>query len=78
MELIRKLRVEYCGDDHFRQMETVEFLEAYVRQYSKNLLSSIREYCRQFILISQRAAEAGNLENSERGVWFVKGLPFKY
>jgi len=30
------------------------------------------------MLISQRAAEAGNLENGERGYWFVKGLPFEY
>ena len=29
-ELVRKLRAEYRGSDHFREMETVEFLEAYV------------------------------------------------
>ena len=30
-ELVRKLRAEYRGSDHFRQLETVEFLEAYVK-----------------------------------------------
>ena len=59
-------------------METVEFLEAYVRQYTDSLPSSTREYCRQFTLISQRVTEAGNLENGERGYWFVKGLPLEY
>jgi hypothetical protein len=29
-ELVRKLRAEYQGSDCFRQMETAEFLEAYV------------------------------------------------
>ena len=66
MELVKKLRAEYRGSDHFRQLETVEFLEAYVKQCSKDP-PSIREYCRQFSLISQKATEAGNLENSERG-----------
>ena len=51
-ELVRKLKAEYRGSDHFRQVETVEFLEAYVMQCSISLPSSIREYCRQFILIS--------------------------
>ena len=50
-ELIKKLRAEYRGSDHFRQLETVEFLEAYVKQCSKDP-PSIREYCRQFSLIS--------------------------
>jgi len=30
------------------------------------------------MLISQRVTEAGNLENSERGYLFTKGLPFEY
>ena len=77
MELVRKLRAEYRGSDCFRQMETVEFLEAYIRQCISNP-PGVREYCRQFILISQRVTEAGNLENGERGYWFVKGLPFEY
>jgi len=59
-------------------METVEFLKAYVMQCSKNPPYSIREYYRQFTLISQRAAEADSLENGERGYWFTKGLPLKY
>ena len=59
-------------------METVEFLEAYVRQYRDSPLSSLREYCRQFTLISLRATEAGNLENGERGYWFAKGLLLEY
>jgi hypothetical protein len=77
-ELVRKLRAEYRGSDQFRQLETVEFLEAYVRQYRDNPPSSLREYCRQFTLISQKATEAGNLDNRKRGYWFVKGLPLKY
>ena len=59
-------------------METVEFLEAYIRQYRDSPPSSLREYCRQFTLISLRATKAGNLENGERGYWFAKGLPLKY
>ena len=59
-------------------METVEFLEAYVRQYRDNPPSSLREYCRQFTLISQKATEAGNLDNRKRGCWFAKGLPLEY
>ena len=59
-------------------METVEFLEAYVRQYRDNPPSSLREYCRQFTLISQKATEAGNLDNRKRGYWFIKGLLLKY
>ena len=65
-ELVRKLRVEYRGSNYFRQLETVEFLEAYVRQYRDNppsSTSSIRDYCRQFELISQKVTDAGNLEN---------------
>ena len=30
-ELVRKLRAEYCESDYFRQLETVEFLEVYVK-----------------------------------------------
>ena len=30
IELVRKLRAEYRGSDYFRQIETVEFLEAYM------------------------------------------------
>ena len=59
-------------------METVEFLKAYIRQYRDNPPSSLREYCRQFTLISQKATEAGNLDNRKQGYWFVKGLPLKY
>ena len=59
-------------------METVEFLETYVRQYTDSPPSSLREYYRQFTLISQRATKAGNLENGKRGYWFAKGLPLKY
>ena len=77
-ELVRKLRAEYRGSNCFRQMETVEFLEAYVRQYRDNPPSSTREYYKQFTLISQRVTEAGNLENGKRGYWFIKGLPLKY
>ena len=77
-ELVRKLRAEYRGSDCFRQMETVEFLEAYVRQYRDNPPSSLHEYCRQFTLISQKATEAGNLDNRKRGYWFAKGLPLEY
>jgi hypothetical protein len=80
-ELVRKLRAEYRGSDQFRQLETVEFLEAYVRQCRDNppsSTSSIREYCRQFALISQKVTDAGNLENGQRGYWFVKGLPLEY
>ena len=54
-ELVRRLRTEYQESDHWRQMETVEFLEAYIRQYRDNppsSTSSIRDYCRQFELIS--------------------------
>jgi len=58
-------------------METVEFLEAYVRQY-RDSPPSVREYCRQFELISQKVTDAGNLENGQRGYWFAKGLPLKY
>ena len=29
-------------------------------------------------MISQRATEAGNLENGEQGYWFTKGLPLEY
>ena len=29
-ELVRRLRIEYRGSDYWRQMETVEFLEAYI------------------------------------------------
>ena len=76
-ELVRKLRAEYRRSDCFRQMETVEFLEAYVRQCMSNP-PSVREYCRQFTLISQRVTEAGNLENGQRGYWFAKGLPLEY
>ena len=75
---MRKLRAPYRGSDHFRQIETVEFLETYVKQCSTSPPSSIRKYCRQFSLISQRVAEVGNLENGERGCWFIKGLPFEY
>ena len=50
-ELVKKLRAEYRGSDHFRQLEMVEFLEAYVKQCSKDP-PSIREYCRQFSMIS--------------------------
>jgi len=78
MELVRKLRTDYRGSDYFRQVETVEFLEAYVLQCRNNPPSSIREYCRQFTLISQKVTEAGNLENRERGYWFARGLPFEY
>ena len=80
-ELVRRLRTEYRGSDHWRQMETVEFLEAYVRQYRDNppsSTSSIRDYCRQFELISQKVTDAGNLENGQQGYWFTKGLPLKY
>ena len=52
MELVRKLKAEYQKSDHFRQVEIVEFLKAYIMQYSTSPPSSIREYCRQFILIS--------------------------
>jgi hypothetical protein len=76
-ELVRKLRAEYRGSDHFRQMETVEFLEAYVLQ-CRSSPPSVREYCRQFALISQRATEAGNLDNRQRGYWFAEGLPLEY
>ena len=38
----------------------------------------MREYCRQFTLISRKVAEAGNLEDGEQGYWFVKGLPLEY
>ena len=77
-ELVRKLRAEYRGSNHFQQIETAKFLEMYIKQYCKNPPSSIHEYCRQFTLISQRVTEAGNLENSKRGYWFAKGLPLKY
>ena len=56
----------------------VEFLEAYMLQCRNNLPSSIREYYRQFTLISQKVTKAGNLENRKRGYWFAKGLLFKY
>ena len=75
---MRKLKAEYRGSDQFRQMETVEFLEAYVRQCRDNPLSNMREYCRQFELISQKVTDAGNLENGQRGYWFAKGLPLEY
>ena len=77
MELIRKLRAEYRGGDYFQQMETVEFLEAYVLQ-CRSSPPGVREYCRQFTLISQKVTEAGNLENGQQGYWFVKGLPLEY
>ena len=76
-ELVRKLRAEYRGSNCFRQLEMVEFLEAYVRQYISNP-PSVREYYRQFTLISQRVTEAGNLENGKQGYWFAKGLPLEY
>jgi len=50
-ELVRKLRAEYQGSDRFREMETVEFLEAYVLQ-CRSSPPGVREYCRQFTLIS--------------------------
>jgi len=77
IELVRKLRAEYRGSDRFREMETVEFLEAYVLQ-CRSSPPGVREYYRQFTLISQRVTEAGNLGNAQRGYWFVKGLPLKY
>jgi len=45
-------------------METVEFLKTYIQQYRDNLLSSMREYYRQFKLISQKVIDVSNLENS--------------
>ena len=56
----------------------VKFLEAYILQYRNNPPSSIREYCRQFTLISQKVTKAGNLENHKQGYQFARGLPFKY
>ena len=76
-ELVRKLRAEYRGSNCFRQLEIVEFLEAYVWQCISNP-PGVREYCRQFILISQRVTEADNLENGQQGYWFAKGLLLKY
>src|SRR3984885_12098108 len=76
-ELVRKLRAEYRGSDHYRQMETVEFLEASVLQ-CRSSPPGVREYCRQFELISQKVTDAGNLENGQRGYWFAKGLPLEY
>ena len=69
-ELVRRLRTEYRGSDHWRQMETVEFLKAYIRQCRDNppsSTSSIRDYYRQFKLISQKVIDAGNLENGQQG-----------
>ena len=59
---MRRLRAEYQESDHLQQMETVEFLEAYVLQ-CRSSPPSVREYCRQFELISQKVTDAGNLEN---------------
>jgi hypothetical protein len=58
-------------------MESRDFVETFVRG-SAERPGELRHYVQDFTNISARAIAAGNLSDSERGWWFMRGLPIEY